>query len=124
MSLDVYLYGPPTEISCICDCGHEHTKQRRDCFYDGNVTHNLSKMAAEAGIYEHLWRPDEISVTRARDLVAPLRAGLDLLRADPERFKQFNPENQWGSYDGLVQFVEAYLAACENAPHATISVSR
>jgi len=65
-----------------------------------------------------------LPVVHARDLVAPLRAGLELLRAEPDRFKAFNPENGWGDYDGLVRFVENYLAACETYPDAEVRVSR
>ena len=107
MSLDVYLKAVrPTTI------------------YSRNMTHNLNKMAGEAGIYEHLWRPDEIGVTKAGQLIEPLRAGLALMLAEPERFKAFNPPNGWGSYDGLVEFVTEYIGACEENSDADVRVSR
>jgi hypothetical protein len=136
MSLDVTLRAVrPTEV------------------FDANITHNLNKMAAEAGIYEALWRPAELDPERAariraaqdrkdyhgpegayaieseatihaRDLIQPLRAGLALLKAEPDRFKAFNPENGWGSYDDFVPWVERYLTACEEYPDAEVSVSR
>lgn len=92
--------------------------------YDANITHNLAKMAGQAGIYEHLWRPDEIGVERAEQLIEPLQAGLELLQSDPDRFKTFNPGNKWGDYDGLVRFVEKYLEACREYPDASVEVSR
>lgn len=92
--------------------------------YSANITHNLNTMANEAGIYNHLWRPDEISVSKAEQLIEPLTIGLALLTSDPERFKKFNPENGWGSYDGLVKFVSDYLAACKEHPDAKVTVSR
>jgi len=92
--------------------------------YSRNITHNLGKMAGEAGIYEALWRPEETGITKAGQLIEPLRDGLKLLRSDPERFKAFNPSNKLGDYDGLVQFVASYLAACEENPEADVSVSR
>lgn len=109
MSLDVYLHagdGRPKEI------------------YRDNITHNLGPMAHAAGIYEHLWRPDEIGITTAGQLVEPLRAGLDLLRSGPDRFRAFNPKNGWGTYGGLCDFVAVYLAACEANPDASVWVSR
>ena len=107
MSLDVTLtVSRPTEV------------------YWRNITHNLNKMADAAGIYAHLWRPDEIQITKAGQLIEPLTAGLALLRSDPERFKAFNPENGWGDYEGLVNFVEEYLAACRETPDADIGISR
>ena len=107
MSLDVYL-----------------KEVRLMTIYDRNITHNLNKMADAAGIYKHLWRPEEIGITKAAQLIEPLREGLALLLSDPERFKQFNPSNKWGCYDGLVDFVREYLSACEENPNATVSVSR
>jgi hypothetical protein len=107
MSLDVYL-----EITEPVDV------------YWRNITHNLNTMAGEAGIYKHLWRPDELGITRAKELIEPLRKGLALLKSDPERFKEFNPDNNWGSYEGLCAFVSDYLAACERHPEAEIRISR
>jgi hypothetical protein len=89
-----------------------------------NITHNLNEMAEEAGIYEHLWRPDEIGITKAKQLIEPLKAGLETLKADPERFKRFNPSNGWGDYEGLVEFVESYIQACSDHPDADVEVSR
>ena len=107
MSLDVYL-----------------TAVRPTFVYERNVTHNLNRMADAAGIYEHLWRPDEIGVTKAVQLIEPLRAGLSKLLADPDNFRTFNPVNGWGDYEGLVDFVREYLSACEANPDADVSVDR
>lgn len=92
--------------------------------YSANITHNLNRMAAEAGIYKALWRPDEIAVTTAAQLIPLLEAGLAELQARPDYFRQFNPENGWGDYEGLVQFVTEYLAACREFPTARVEVSR
>lgn len=92
--------------------------------YHANITHNLNTMAKAAGIYECLWRPEEIGITQAEQLIEPLRAGLELLESDPARFEKFNPENGWGSYEGLMQFVRNYLKACEQFPGAEVSVWR
>lgn len=92
--------------------------------YESNITHNLNSMAREAGIYMHLWRPDEIGITTAEQLIEPLTAGLALLESDPDRFKRLNPENGWGSYGALVVFVRDYLEACKENPDAKVEVSR
>jgi hypothetical protein len=107
MSLDVYLSVPGMVT-----------------VFDANITHNLNKMAEAAGIYKHLWRPDELGITKAKELIAPLTNGLGDLKSRPEAFKQYNPENGWGDYEGLVNFVSEYLAACEANPEAEIGISR
>lgn len=148
MSLDVYLEnaksrGPGTGIFVRRDGGaREITREEWDeCFPDLepvtvnaddavdecfslNITHNLTAMANAAGIYKHLWRPEEIGITKASQLVKPLLAGLKRLRAEPETYKAFNPSNGWGSYEGLVRFVEEYLEACRCNPDATVRASR
>jgi len=92
--------------------------------YSANITHNLTGMAREAGLYEPLWCPEEIGAKEAGDLVAPLASGLDSLLTDHERLQQFNPPNGWGDYDGLVRFTENYLAACQMWPDAEVRVWR
>lgn len=92
--------------------------------YNSNITHNLNKMAQEAGIYYYCWRPDELGITKAKNLIEPLTKGLELLRADPDRFKKLNPENGWGDYEVFVEWVEKYLQACKEHPEAIVEVSR
>ena len=125
MSLGVYLRGDVVEVACVCSaCGHKHAAQEAEMHYSANITHNLASMAEQAGIYKHLWRPDEVGITRAADLVEPLKAGLATLRREPWRFRPLSPTNGWGSYDGLVVFVRLYIAACEEYPNARVEVSR
>lgn len=107
MSLDVYLVrNQPVNV------------------FDANITHNLIAMAKEAGIYQACWRPEEIGITKAEQLIEPLRAGLERLRAEPDKFRALNPSNGWGDYDGFIGWVERYLAACIEFPDAAVDVSR
>ncbi len=111
MSLDVTLYA--TDLD-----GNEIE------VYDANITHNLNTMADKAGVYYAMWRPEEKEWTKAGHLIEALETGLADLKARPEYYDEFNPANDWGDYDGLVRFVENYLAACKQYPSARISVSR
>lgn len=101
-----------------------HAYRDEERVYSDNITHNLTRMAAEAGIYKELWRPEEVGVTKAKQLIEPLRRALVDLRDCPGKFKAFAPENGWGSYDGLVKFVADYSAACERFPEAMVTVCR
>lgn len=92
--------------------------------FDGNITHNLGKMAQDAGLYEVLWHPSEHGISTAAQAIPLLRRGLARLRAEPERFKLLNPANGWGSYDGLVDFTRDVLRACEENPDATLEAHR
>lgn len=107
MSLDVYL------------------EEYRPCrIYSDNITHNLGNMARAAGIYECLWRPDEIGIETAKQLIEPLNVGLVKLLANPDKFKKYNSPNGWGTYDNFIVFVQDYISACEKNPNALVRVSR
>uniref|UniRef100_A0A6M3IMA8 Uncharacterized protein n=1 Tax=viral metagenome TaxID=1070528 RepID=A0A6M3IMA8_9ZZZZ len=125
MSLDVQLTGEMKTVRCTCrECGHVHTRNDKEVLFSANITHNLNTMAAEAGIYKHLWRPDEIEITQAKQLIEPLQKGLDLMKSDPKRFKEFDAPNKWGLYINFVPWVENYLRACRENPEAFVEVSR
>ena len=113
MSLDVYLMvTKPVEA------------------YSGNITHNLTQMAEHVvlsnkmTLYQVLWRPDENGLLHARDISELLDEAWNILLADPEKFRAFNPSNGWGSYDTLCEFVYRYRNACWDNPDADVRVSR
>ena len=111
MSLDVYLKYK-VEINKQIEA------------YTANITHNLGEMAEKAGIYYHLWRPEEIGIATAKELIEPLVEGLKKLKDNPAYYKQFNSPNGWGVYENFVPFVEKYLEACKEYPNSIIEVSR
>lgn len=140
MSLHVYL----TRKKWISyDAGRTLTEED-ETVYVANITHNLGKMADEAGIYEALWRPHRLkegynipennhnaeweyedkNKTIAKDIIPLLEKGLADLKAKPEHFKKFNSPNGWGMYKHFVPFVEKYLEACKEYPDAIVEVSR
>lgn len=92
--------------------------------FDMNITHNLNKMADAAGIYEALWRPEEIFCDTTKQILPILKEGYSKLLADPDFYKQFEPENKWGTYDGLVKKVKEVIIACEQYPSAKIRTDR
>ena len=95
-----------------------------------NITHNLGKMAQavvlENGktLYDVLWRPEEHNYFTASDITSLLHEGMIKLICFPEKYKPYNPENGWGEYDGLVNFVREYYNACLVNPEAELRVSR
>lgn len=126
MSLDVYLKSPDSKMQeCECDCcGHKHERKYVETLFERNITHNLAKMANAVGIYEEVWRPDELGVEKAGQLIEILEQALEMLNSDPYKYKQYEPENGWGSYEAFVRFVWEYLEACEKFPEAIVEVWR
>jgi hypothetical protein len=124
MSLDVHLTGPPEEKTCHCSCGNEHKSEEREYFFDANITHNLGEMARAAGIYMPLWRPEEVGITKAKQLIIILREGYIRLKDDPKRYEKYNAKNGWGEYKHFLPWVLAYMEACVDYPEADVEVSR
>lgn len=139
MSLDVDLI---RKRWISYDEGKTHEVEE-EIVYSANITHNLNQMATAAGIYEALWRPyllkteidfgddyqaewefEDSQTILAQELIPLLEKGLESLLSKPESYKKFNPENGWGSYDGLVRFVEKYLTACKEYPEAIVKTDR
>lgn len=111
MSLDVYLIDPNLEE------GDDNQ------LYWANITHNLHKMAKEAGIYLALWHPEDLGAKHAKDIIEIVDKGLiDMIRR-PGHYQKFNSSNGWGSYWDFIPFVVKYLMALKEHPEAIIEVS-
>jgi hypothetical protein len=119
MSLDVYLITKKFVSYDMVTFTEEEEE-----LYSDNITHNLNKMAEAVGIYKYLWRPDEIGVTKASQLIEPLTIGLKKLREDQLYLETFNPSNGYGNYYQLVEFVRLYLNACKEFPNAEVKTWR
>jgi hypothetical protein len=107
MSLDIYISARVTRT-----------------VYRDNITHNLRKMALEARIYKALWWPEELGATKCKHIIPILEKGIIRLEANPTYYKQFNPENGWGDYEGLLKFAKDYLEQCKLYPNGKIRASR
>jgi hypothetical protein len=91
---------------------------------DINITHNLNKMAQEAGIYHLVWRPEEIGITHASQIEVPLTEGILKMIKNPTHFRTFDSPNGWGKYDHFLPFLAEYLESCIKHPNASIVISR
>lgn len=99
------------------------TAVKRCEIYRDQITHNLIRIAEDVGIYMHLWHPEEIGVTKARQLVEPLQSALALLRAEPARFERHNAPERSGPLTHFGRVVENYLRACQQNPDADVCVT-
>ena len=111
MSLDIWLIKEKCESDELA-------------FWEGNITHNVNKIAMAVGSYECLWRPEEIGVVYAKDNIENLRRAIGMMYLNYNALEKLNPENGWGSLDVLIEFTKSYLEACVEFPDAIIEVSR
>lgn len=140
MSLDVSLY---RNYLVSYDEG-KTLESRREEVYGANITHNLGKMAEEAGIYEALWRPYQLkpgynipeddhkteweyednNPVRAHEIIEIIEKGLDDMKARPKHYEKFNSPNGWGMYHNFVPWIEQYLEALKKFPEAQVVCDR
>ena len=113
MSLDIRL---KDNVCPLCGKG--------EYVYSCNITHNLGPMAKEAGMYYCLWRPDEINVKCAKEIVKTLEFGLRMMLQNPDVYRKLDAPNGWGTYNDFIPWLQEYIEACRNYPDATIEVSR
>jgi len=106
-------------LNKTCDhCGHTEE------YWCGNITHNLTEMASQACLYRILWRPEEIDVHTAGRMIGTLEEGIKELEMYPNAFKVYNPDNGWGSYEGLLEFAKDCLTHCYKHPDASVVACR
>lgn len=119
MSLDINLITEEKEACSLCGREFEPVE-----VFSANITHNLTEMAEIAGIYKILWRPEELGIVKAGEIIESLEMGLKKLKANPKYYQKFDSSNGWGTYKDFVPWVEEYLEACIKYPDALIAVSR
>lgn len=85
----------------------------------GNYTYNVSKMYIEA-IGQSL---SAFHGANAEESIPLLRKCVEEMTSNPEKYKNMNPTNGWGNYEGALDYVQKLLHACEKNPDSTIEVS-
>ena len=58
--MNIWRSNNEVEILSLFDKKQLSIGGKREIMYNANITHNLGKMAEEAGIYEALWRPYQL----------------------------------------------------------------
>lgn len=111
MSLDIYLYE---------ECEEDKEPDQIHC---QNITHNLGQMAAAAGIYHALWRPEEHGYIYAKDISEIIGQGIQKMQAEPNFYKTFDAKNGWGTYDQFFPWLIKLYAALVFHPNALLRSS-
>ena len=87
--------------------------------FDGNVTHNLTGMWSEAGIYDVLYNTEGEQIGIYLDKLA---SALEDMRRYPDKYKEHSPINGWGTYEGAIRFLEALVKSAQEWPQARIHI--
>lgn len=105
-----------------------------DEFWHGNITHNFREMAKnckvhnwplDVNLYDQLWRDESPDKEDIGDYKVYLILCLNELESNPDKYKQYNPSNGWGTYEQLVEFIRSFIhALIDMPPGSTIEYSR
>lgn len=80
------------------------------------ITHNLNEMAIALGVYEIIWKPDEVFPNqdiKPSMVVDKLEEAYQDLKNNKNKYSQFNPKNGWGDYEALSYFIDRYINICK-----------
>lgn len=138
MGLDIYFFKKGFDIQrSRADTNATYTKlqaikeeleQLEDDYesaklFSADITHNLNEMAKAVGLYNVLWHPEKIGITVASQMILPLEKGIEELELNPDKYKAYNPPNDWGSYKDFVSFCKMVLQKCREYPEAIIEAA-
>lgn len=86
-----------------------------------NYTHNTNNMLLEVGFLNEEGGWYGWDKRPCSEFLSALRRAIESLEARPELAK-LNPENGWGSYDGLIKKLKEVEDDFESAPNARVRV--
>ena len=82
-----------------------------------NITSNVACMWRDAGCDLR-----ELNDKKGKEAVKPLCDAINRMKADPEKYKEMNPPNGWGDYEGCLSYLMRFHDACYSNPEEIISV--
>jgi hypothetical protein len=86
-----------------------------------NITHNLTGMWHEAGVYDALYNSEGKT---AAEVLPVLEEGLKKMMAGPEHYKQFDSPNGWGTYKHAVPWLAELIIEFKQYPQGVIRVDK
>ena len=143
-SYDAWFKGISSTWREIANRDNPDYEKPTEDVYSANITHNLGKMAAEAGLYEALWRPyqlkegydipedeydeeydfEKANPVQAHEIIPIIEKGLEDMKARPKHYEKFNSSNGWGMYHNFVPWIEKYLQALKEYPESFVECDR
>jgi hypothetical protein len=88
--------------------------------YEGNITYNLAPMYYKA-IDKDLGLK-KLNGMSTQDAIPILNNAIKDMIKNADEYKKLNPENGWGTYDGLLEQFRAMRNICEENSDGTFEV--
>ena len=85
--------------------------------HEAGITSNLGPMFRQALGYGLKDLP-----TDATACIEPLERAVHDMIVSPDTYRELNPPNGWGDYDGALTFLQRLLQACREYPNAAVEI--
>ena len=96
-------------------------RAKRDVeIYEANITYNLSKMYYKA-IDEELGLK-KLKGMICKDALPIINNAINDMIKNKTEYEKLNPENGWGSYDGLLKTFREIRTVCEDNPDGIFDI--
>lgn len=88
--------------------------------YEDNITYNLAPMYYKCiDINGGL---KALNGMKCKDAIPVLNRAIDDLIENKEEYEKLNPENGWGSYEGLLKSLKSLRIACLENPSGKVEI--
>jgi len=87
----------------------------------GNYTYNVNSMYHKAIGWEGL--NQNLNNRQCADVINDLQKGIKNMENYPGEYIKLNPENNWGNYEGALEYLKKILAACKKTPEGIVRVN-
>jgi len=84
----------------------------------GNYTSNVAGMWTKALGYSL----SKLENEKANDCIKDLRKAIADMEDKPNEYKEMNPSNGWGDYEGALSYLRKLLDACVKNPKCKIKI--
>ena len=102
------------DIDLVIDTGVEE----RTVVTVGNYTSNVAGMWKKALGYSLR----ELDNKKADSCIEDLRKAIANMEDNPKEYKEMNPPNGWGDYEGALNYLRKLLDACVKNPKCKIDI--
>lgn len=88
--------------------------------YEDNITYNLAPMYYKCIDIDGGLKA--LNGMKCKDAIPVLNRAIDDLIENKEEYEKLNPENGWGSYEGLLKSLKRLRIACLENPSGKVEI--
>jgi len=95
--------------------------KREMIIYDTNITYNLADMYYKCIDKEKGFK--KLDGMNCKEALSIINNAIQDMLNNADDYRELNPKNGWGSYEGLLKALQEMRNCCENNPDGIIDIS-